>query len=169
MIGKGANEIRPALLAEVEKILDKRQGTAGEFGFEQQTSLSYAKRFSHLKYSDAKAMLDELEKLEVKAETAVKIVDLLPKNKSQLMLILVKDKVELAEKKMEKVEALIAEYSKKAKKFEPKVEAPPEAPAAPAEAKPADAPAEEKPADAPTEAKPADAPAGEEKEKEKSD
>jgi len=130
MIGKGANEIRPALLAEVEKILEKRQGTAGEFGFEQQTSLEYAKRFSHLKYSDAKEMLDELEKLEVKSETAVKIVDLLPKNKSQLMLILVKDKVELPEKKMEKVEALIAEYSKKAKKFEPKVEALPDAPAA---------------------------------------
>jgi len=137
MIGKGANEIRPAMLAEVEKILDKRQGTAGEFGFEQQTSLEYAKRFSHLKYNDAKEMLDELEKLEVKTETAVKIVDLLPKNKSQLMLILVKDKVELAEKKMEKVEALIAEYSKKARKFEPKVEALPEA--APAEAPSEDA------------------------------
>ena len=143
MIGKGANEIRPALLAEVEKILEKRQGTAGEFGFEQQTTLEYAKRFSHLKYNEAKEMLDELEKLEVKTETAVKIVDLLPKNKSQLMLILVKDKVELPEKKMEKVEALIAEYSKKAKKFEPKVEALPDAPAAaPAEAA-ADAPKEE--------------------------
>ncbi|MFA5929887.1 MAG: hypothetical protein WC861_03310 [Candidatus Micrarchaeia archaeon] len=141
MIGKGANEIRPAMLAEVEKILDKRQGTAGEFGFEQQTSLEYAKRFSHLKYNDAKEMLDELGKLEVKTETAVKIVDILPKNKSQLMLILVKDKVELAEKKMEKVEALIAEYSKKARKFEPKVEVLPDAPAA--EAKPSDAPAED--------------------------
>ena len=130
MIGKGANEIRPAMLSEVEKILEKRQGTAGEFGFEQQTSLEYARRFCHLKYNDAKEMLDELEKLEVKLETAVKIVDMLPKNKSQLMLILVKDKVELAEKKMEKVEALIAEYSKKAKKFEPKAEALPDAPAA---------------------------------------
>ena len=76
MIGKGANEIRPVMLAEVEKILEKRQGTAGEFGFEQQTSLEYAKRFSHLKYNDAKEMLDELEKLEVKLETAVKIVPL---------------------------------------------------------------------------------------------
>jgi hypothetical protein len=84
-------------------------------------------------------MLDELEKLEVKTETAVKIVDLLPKNKSQLMLILVKDKVELAEKKMEKVEALISEYSKKAKKFEPKVEALPDAPVAAAAAPAEDA------------------------------
>ena len=127
MIGKGANEIRPALLSEVEKILDKRQGTTGEFGFEQQTSLEYAKRFSHLKYNDAKEMLGEIEKLEIKTETAVKIVDLLPKNKSQLMLILVKDKVELSEKKMEKVESLIAEYSKKARKFEPKIEVLPDA------------------------------------------
>ena len=134
MIGKGANEIRPALLSEVEKILEKRQGTAGEFGFEQQTSLEYAKRFSHLKYNDAKEMQDELEKLEIKAETAVKIVDLLPKNKSQLMLVLQKDKVELSEKAMAKVEELIAAYSKKAKKFEPKAEPVPDVPAAPAEA-----------------------------------
>jgi DNA-directed RNA polymerase subunit F len=124
MIGKGANTIRPATLAEVEKILDKRQSVGGgEFGFEQQTSLEYAKRFSHLKYNDATEMLGELEKLEVKTETAVKIVDLLPKNKSQLMLILSKDKVELSEKKLAQAEEIIALYSKKAKKFEPKVEA----------------------------------------------
>jgi len=135
MIGKGANTIRPATLAEVEKILDKRQGVGGgEFGFEQQTSLEYAKRFSHLKHSEAKEMLDELEKLEVKTEAAVKIVDLLPKNKSQLMLVLQKDKVELSEKNMAKLEELIATYSKKAKKFEPKAELVAEAPAVPAEA-----------------------------------
>ena len=128
MIGKGANTIRPATLAEVEKILDKRQSVGGgEFGFEQQTSLEYARRFAHLKYSDAAEMLEALEKHEVKTETAVKIVDLLPKNKSQLMLILSKDKVELSEKKLAQVEEIIATYSKKAKKFEPKVEAVPEA------------------------------------------
>jgi DNA-directed RNA polymerase subunit F len=142
MIGKGANTIRPATLAEVEKILDKRQSVGGgEFGFEQQTSLEYAKRFSHLKYSEASEMLGELEKLEVKTETAVKIVDLLPKNKSQLMLILSKDKVELSEKKLAHAEEIIATYSKKAKKFEPKVEALPAA-AVPAEGAPA-APADE--------------------------
>jgi DNA-directed RNA polymerase subunit F len=143
MIGKGANTIRPATLAEVEKILDKRQGVGGgEFGFEQQTSLEYARRFSHLKQSDAKEMLDELEKLEVKAETAVKIVDLLPKNNSQLMLVLAKDKVELPEKTLAKVGELITAYSKKAKKFEPKAEPAPEA--APAEEKPAEPAAEKK-------------------------
>jgi len=120
MIGKGAREIRPATLAEVEKILETRQGTGGEFGFEQQTSLDYAKRFSHLKLSDAKEMLQELEKLEIKTETAVKIVDLLPKNRSQLMLILAKDKAELPEKKLSHVEEIIVKFGKKAKKFEEK-------------------------------------------------
>ncbi len=146
MIGKGANTIRPATLAEVEKILDKRQSVGGgEFGFEQQTSLEYAKRFSHLKLSDAKAMLEELEKLDIRTETAVKIVDLLPKNKSQIMLILAKDKVELPEKTLAKAEALIAEYGKKAKKFEPKAEIVPEA--APAAEKPTEPAAAEKKAD----------------------
>jgi DNA-directed RNA polymerase subunit F len=146
MIGKGANTIRPATLAEVEKILDKRQSVGGgEFGFEQQTSLEYARRFAHLKQSDAKEMLQELEKLEIKPETAAKIVDLLPKNKSQLMLILAKDKVELPEKALAKAEELVADYSKKAKKFEPKAEPAPEA--APAEEKPAEPVAEEKKAE----------------------
>jgi DNA-directed RNA polymerase subunit F len=136
MIGKGANTIRPATLAEVEKILDKRQGVGGgEFGFEQQTSLEYAKRFSHLKYNDAMEMVEELGKLEIKPETAVKIVDLLPSNKSQLMLVLSKDKLELSEKKMSQLEGIIASYSKKAKKFEPRAEPVPDAaPAEPAAA-----------------------------------
>jgi DNA-directed RNA polymerase subunit F len=138
MIGKGANTIRPATLAEVEKILEKRQSVGGgEFGFEQQTSLEYARRFSHLKHGDASEMLAELEKLDVKTETAVKIVDLLPKNKSQLMLILSKDKVELSEKKLAQAEEIIATYCKKAKKFEPKVEALPAAAAEALQAAPA--------------------------------
>jgi len=129
MIGKGANEIRPATLAEVLKVLEKRQGTAGEFGFEQQTTLEYAKRFAHLKLSDAEEMYKELIELEVKPEIAVKVVDLLP-IKNQLMLILAKDKVELPEKKMEKVLELVAKFQKKAKKFEPKVIEAPTAPVA---------------------------------------
>ena len=125
MIGKGANETRPATLAEVEKILNDRQSKGGgEFGFEQQTSLDYAKRFSHLKLSDAAAMAKELVEIGMKPESAVRAADILP-NKSQLMLILAKDKSELPEKKLAEVLEVVAKFSKKAKKFEPKpVEAP---------------------------------------------
>ena len=138
MIGKGASEIRPATLAEVEKVLNDRQGRGGgEFGFEQQTSLDYAKRFSHLKLSEAAAMAKELVEIGMKPEGAVKVVDILP-NKSQLMLILAKDKAELSEKKLAEVLEVVAKFSKKAKKFEPKpIEAPaPEQPKA--EEKPAE-------------------------------
>ncbi len=121
MIGKGAHEIRPATLAEVTRILEKRQGTVGEFGFEQQTTLDYAKRFARLKLPDAQELQSELEKLGLKAETAVKITDILPVNRAQLQLILAKDKVDLAEKKIADVEELVAKHSKKAKKIEPKV------------------------------------------------
>jgi DNA-directed RNA polymerase subunit F len=134
MIGKGAHEVRPATLAEVLKVLEKRQGTSGEFGFEQQTSLDYAKRFSHLKLSDAEEMFGELVELGMKPEAAAKAVDILP-NKSQLMLILAKDKTELSEKKLEGVLEAVEKFRKKAKKFEPKVvaealPAPPEEPKA---------------------------------------
>lgn len=120
MIGKGASEIRPATLSEVAKILEKRQGTAGEFGFEQQTSLDYAKRFGKLKLSDAQEMQSELEKLELKNETAVKITDILPSTKAQLLLILSKDKTDASEKKLGQLEEIVAKFAKKAKKIESK-------------------------------------------------
>lgn len=118
MIGKGANEIRPATLAEVEKILEKRQGTAGEFGFEQQTTLDYAKKFAKLKLSEAQSLVAELEKLEVKPEIAVKLADVLPVNKAQLTLILAKDRATTPEKLFSEIEEVIAKYAKKAKKIE---------------------------------------------------
>lgn len=114
MIGKGASAIRPVTLAEVLKILEKRQGTAGEFGFEQQTTLDYSKKFSKLKLSDAEEFFKELSSIEIKPETAVKIIDILPKNKAQLNLILSKEK-DLNEKKVKQIEELIEKYSKKAK------------------------------------------------------
>jgi len=119
MIGKGANEVRPATLAEVVKVLEKRQGTIGEFGFEQQTTLDYAKRFAKLKLSDAQELSEELIKLGLKPETATKVADILPANKAQLALILIKDRAEITDKKVGEVEELIAKYSKKAKKLEP--------------------------------------------------
>lgn len=134
MIGKGANEIRPATLAEVEKILEKRQGTAGEFGFEQQTTLDYAKKFAKLKLSEAQELAKELEELGVKPETAVKLADILPINKGQFALILAKDRASLSDKKVIEIEELVAKYSKKAKKIESS-KAPLE------EAKPAESPA----------------------------
>ena len=133
MIGKGSNESKPVTLVEVKRILEKRQGTAGEFGFEQQTALSYAQRFAHLTHSEAEAMEKELLELELPLSTAVKIVDLLPKSKAQIMLIFAKDKAELSEKKMAELEGIIAKFGKKAKKLEPlKIE----------EVKPTEAPAE---------------------------
>ena len=144
MIGKGANEVRPATLAEVVKVLEKRQGTIGEFGFEQQTTLDYAKRFAKLKLSDAQELCEELAKLGLKPETAAKVTDILPANKAQLALIIVKDRAEVSDKKIGEIEELVAKFSKKAKKIEPlPVQAPPpEAPAA--EATAAEAPKEEK-------------------------
>ncbi|MCX8198317.1 MAG: RNA polymerase Rpb4 family protein [Candidatus Micrarchaeota archaeon] len=119
MIGKGASQIRPVTLAEVERILEKRQGTLGEFGFEQQTTLDYAKRFAKLKLSDAQELCEQLASLGIKPETAVKIADILPQNKALLGLILAKDRSDISEKKVAEIEELVAKYAKKAKKIEP--------------------------------------------------
>ena len=133
MIGKGTSESKPVPLAEVKRILEKRQGTAGEFGFEQQTTLSYSQRFAHLSHTDAAELQKEAEGLGLPAATAVKIADILPKNKAQIMLIFSKDKTELPEKKLAELEALVAKFSKKAKKFEPAKTEEPKIAEAPAE------------------------------------
>jgi len=120
MIGKGASEVRPVTLSEVERILEKRQGTIGEFGFEQQNALEYARRFARLKPADAIEMQHALEELGLKGDTAAKIADLLPSNKAQLLLVLSKDK-EMGEKKLKEIEEMIAKCAKKARKIEAKV------------------------------------------------
>lgn len=110
MIGKTSANSKPVTLAEVESILEKRKNE-GEMGYEQQACLDYVKKFNKLTKEQADDMLGELMKNEsVKEAAAIKIVDILPAYKSQLKMLLAKERIELSEDELAKLMATVQKY-----------------------------------------------------------
>ena len=70
MLGRKVENPRPATLAEVRKILEQRS-VEPDFGYEQQTSLDYARKFAKLTPEDAakfsKEMTEEIPALKGEA------------------------------------------------------------------------------------------------------
>jgi|GEM_PF-430429 len=88
MIGKVVTTPKPVTLAQVEELLAKRSGE-GDFGYEQQKSLEYSKRFAKVSAKKAHELLEQLqEEFGVPYEVAVKIVDVIPKHHSQLRVLI---------------------------------------------------------------------------------
>ncbi len=128
MLGKRSENPRPVLMAEVKDIL-KARSLQPDFGYEQQMSLDYTKRFVHLTAKDSKALSEELTEIEaLKPESVCKIVDLLPEHASTLQAILAKDKVALDAKDVTKVMDLVAKAREKM--IEPEIVVPASPPAA---------------------------------------
>lgn len=88
MIGKVVTTPKPVTLAQVEELLAKRSGE-GDFGYEQQKSLEYSKRFAKVSAKKAHELLGQLqEEFGVPYDVAVKIVDVIPKHHSQLRVLI---------------------------------------------------------------------------------
>lgn len=129
-LGKKVENPRPVCLADVKAILGER-GAQPDFGYEQQMSLDYSKRFCRLKPEDAHALAKALAEFEpLKPEGITKIVDLLPEFASTLCALLLKDKVTLSADQTAKVLALVAKFREKM--IEPEVVAPAPKPEEPA-------------------------------------
>lgn len=108
MLGKRTENPRPILLAEVRDILEKRSAQP-DFGYEQQTSLDYCRKFSKIPLDVAKKLAKELGEFEnLHPESLFKIVDILPPHKSTMLAILLKDKSTLTSEEADKAMALIA-------------------------------------------------------------
>lgn len=87
MIGKVVSTPKPVPLALVEEILAKRSGE-GEFGYEQQKSLEYAKKFAKVSAKKAAELIGQFqEEFGVPYEVAVRIVDVVPRHAAQLRAI----------------------------------------------------------------------------------
>jgi DNA-directed RNA polymerase subunit F len=120
MIGRRVTKRRVASLAEVEKLLRER---GGELGYGQQASLEYAKKFAKVGKETADELIEKLTQNEkISAWTAVKIVDVMPKYKSQITAIAVKEKCDLTEKEKDEVIKIIAEALPKKEEKEEKAE-----------------------------------------------
>ncbi|MBS3069090.1 hypothetical protein J4441_01860 [Candidatus Micrarchaeota archaeon] len=100
MIGKMVTQPKPVSLAQVEEILSKRSAD-GDFGYEQQKSFDYAKRFAKVSARKAAELMGQLqEEFGVPYEAAVKIVDVMPKHPAQLRVLLAGTVSEEKQKKM---------------------------------------------------------------------
>jgi DNA-directed RNA polymerase subunit F len=112
MIEKAVVSARPATLAEVAEVLEKRK-EEGELGFEQQTTLAYSKKYAKLSKKKAAELMEELQKIEkLKPLVAAKIADILPKNSDQVRLIFVNERYSLSSAEIEGVLKIVEKYSK---------------------------------------------------------
>ncbi|VVC02367.1 Uncharacterised protein [uncultured archaeon] len=120
MLGRKVESTRPVTLVEVKKILEQRS-VEPDFGYEQQTSLDYARKLAKLTPEDATKMEKELveEVPALRAESLVKIVDILPVHESTIGAILAKERISLSPAQNAKVLEIVA-------KFRTKMIAPPE-------------------------------------------
>ncbi|MFH1094723.1 MAG: hypothetical protein V1728_00730 [Candidatus Micrarchaeota archaeon] len=109
MLGKKTENPRPVSLAEVKAMLLAR-ASEPDFGYEQQLSLDYSKKFCKLSLEDARALSAGLSKIEaLLPDSVAKIVDILPEHAPTLQAILAKEKISLPEKDLEKTLELVHE------------------------------------------------------------
>lgn len=120
MLGRKVESTRPVSLVEVKRILEQRS-VEPDFGYEQQTSLDYARKLAKLTVEDAAKLEKELveEVPALKAEALVKIVDILPVHESTIGAILAKERISLSPAQNAAVLEIVA-------KFRTKMIAPPE-------------------------------------------
>lgn len=103
MLGKRTEDAKPVTLSEVKELLEARSAQP-DFGYEQQTSLDYSKKFAKLDPKKASALVEKLMEIDgMKLDAAVKIADIMPSFASQYSAIFAKDKVSLSESAMKKV------------------------------------------------------------------
>lgn len=94
---------KPVSISEVKDILKKRE-KEGELGYEQQTSMEYSENFSKHSKSESEKLIKQLTKnSKIDEETAIKIIDLSPKNADTLKSILIKDKIDLTDEEVTEI------------------------------------------------------------------
>lgn len=108
MIGKEITEERDITLSEVKGILEKRK-KEGELSYEQKLSYDHSGEFGKLKVTKARELVDDLLKIEgIDLSLAVQIADNLPKDKSDLVLLLEKRRKSVSDADSKKALDLVA-------------------------------------------------------------
>jgi DNA-directed RNA polymerase subunit F len=113
MIGKNTGDSRLVSISEVQEILEDRQKD-GELGYEQTLAFDYAKKFNKLSKSEANKMKKELEEMGLNERLALKMVEIMPIDASQLKLILAMDKTRAPteDETVAKLMEVVKKYSK---------------------------------------------------------
>ena len=98
-------------LAEVKEELSKRKSEDKNERIE--STLTYAKKFSKIKYEDVKDIKKELQGLDLmklKERFIIKIIDILPEDSEDLKKIFVGEDVSLDQNEIEKILGITKKY-----------------------------------------------------------
>lgn len=113
MIGKNTGDSRLVSISEVQEILEEREKD-GALGYEQTLAFDYAKKFNKLSKSEANKMKKELEEMGLSERLALKMVEIMPIDASQVKLILAMDKsrAPTEDETVNKLIEVVKKYSK---------------------------------------------------------
>jgi len=99
---------QPISIPQAMELLEKRE-KEGELNYEQSAALEHCKRMSSLSVKKANEKVDLLLEKNKKLlpETAIKLVEIQPKQASTVKAILIKDKIELSDEEIEELLKLL--------------------------------------------------------------
>ncbi len=102
-------ETKPIQSIKVKEILEE-YSEKNELNYEQNITLNHIARFEHFSSEDGNAIIEELVEMDIKPKVAVRIVDLIPKDLSDLRLIFAKEAAHPDKDEMEQILAVLEKY-----------------------------------------------------------
>ena len=109
MIGKNVIESEPIQSIEVKEILEEF-AKDNELNYEQNITLNHLSRFDHYSKEDGYKIIEELVAMDIKPKVAIRIVNLIPKDLSDLRLIFAKEAGQPDNEQMEQILEILDKY-----------------------------------------------------------
>ncbi len=109
MLGKKKLDEKMLTLPEVKAILEKRQ-EGDELLYEQGIALDHLMKFCKLDIEQAQKLREELVENDVPAGIAIKITNILPKDRHDLEVIFAKKRHVLDDERAEKILEIVKKY-----------------------------------------------------------
>ena len=110
MIGKKIIESEPIQSVKVKEALEEFS-QENELNYEQNITLNHLSRFKRYSVEDSEKIISELkDKIGLRHKVAVRIVDLIPQDLSDLRLIFAKEKFPMKKDEMEDVLKILNKY-----------------------------------------------------------
>lgn len=109
MIGKKIIATEPIQSVKVKEVLSE-YSEANELTYEQNITLNHLSRLKHYSSEDSDKIVKELEDMDIKTKVAVRIVDLIPTDFSDLRLIFAKEIKHPSKEEMEQILEILAKY-----------------------------------------------------------
>lgn len=111
MIGKKIIESEPIQSVKVKEALEEFS-QENELNYEQNITLNHLSRFKRYSFEDSEKIISELkDKIGLRHKVAVRIVDLIPQDLSDLRLIFAKEATNIEKEQMEDILEILDQYT----------------------------------------------------------